>query len=1157
MQGGGRDTIAQRIALIGDDDLKRQLQEIGELGEKAFTDLKAAAEAAGSVFNQLSGGVEDVQSIFRGLSAAFSPMASGISTMAGGVKQFGSELTNIANNIFPHFREVLSLGIAGAVAGLVVLAKSSISNIKELTEMSLRLGITTQTLQAFGQEARDAGLEQEKLGAALGRFERNVATAYRDLRTNAQELIKLIFSGMQEGGSAVLRGGQQAVMQMGIALKGMGKDGLEAVEDVSSQSGKIVGIVGGEIKNFAAIARSTWIEMTKDQQSFFGTFENFFMQLRATVSGTEKAAVDIGNVLAKMGVQIPSADMLVELTRAGEKLKNGFLELGVVITDSEGKLRPIEDILMDYMDAFSKLPNEVKRAERAMADFGGREIAGRMIPILMKGSSAVKELRAEMERSGLLYSDQEKAEAEQLEQTMLRLRNSIEVTKNRIGLAIGEAFLPFMEQLNEWIKYYMVDIQAFLESVLAEVVYAIREFIQLMNGSEANVSNEWLKPIVSFIKGIPEALKTAGQWLQWFADIFNSIFGTDLTATSLAAILIIGQLTGAFGLIAPAITIAVGAIQTLIGLGIALGLAFGPWGVIIGGIVLAVAALGVVVYRNWGTIKEYTKSAIAYLDGVWQSAKKLFYDWIGKPFADIAKATWDAFVYVFGGLAEWLKSWIVDPIVNATKSVIGFFDDIIKKAREFLGLKKEVEQPVPAQAAPAAAVTTEDEAIKNVRSELKSLTGDIQPTLDWTQFKDDASEAIDYVKLELEDTLSIDLNFSQVWEGFSSAATDAIDGARLDIEQLPNNIDWSVAWRGFDIAAKEAIDGIQPQIEGLMATQVEPAAGGEAAGPSWTIWLLFLGEARSAIDEVKGLIVSLVAGDFDWNAFWQIFFNTASSMIDQVVALLKALGSTDIDWTLWQGFKQIADRTIAAVAQELADLAAGASMGFGGGGGAPEGEGYAGGGLVRGSGTGDRVPARLEPGEYVLRGASVRHYGTLLLDAMNSLRAPIREAVRTIIVPSVAMRTTVPEILAVSRNTFRREVENVQNSFRPILKFATGGSVRDTIHALLEPGEFVVKSAAVRHYGVLALEAINSMRAPLIEGLQSMAVPALPVQHAFAEGGRVSAGGRASAASSRQNIFNIHIGTEVWEGLTAPDATAERMVRYARRRKILSAGDKP
>lgn len=52
--------------------------------------------------------------------------------------------------------------------------------------------------------------------------------------------------------------------------------------------------------------------------------------------------------------------------------------------------------------------------------------------------------------------------------------------------------------------------------------------------------------------------------------------------------------------------------------------------------------------------------------------------------------------------------------------------------------------------------------------------------------------------------------------------------------------------------------------------------------------------------------------------------------------------------------------------------------------------GYATGGAVRGpgSGTSDSIMARLSNGEYVLRAAAVRQYGTNLLDKMNGLRLP-------------------------------------------------------------------------------------------------------------------------------------------------------------------------
>jgi len=102
---------------------------------------------------------------------------------------------------------------------------------------------------------------------------------------------------------------------------------------------------------------------------------------------------------------------------------------------------------------------------------------------------------------------------------------------------------------------------------------------------------------------------------------------------------------------------------------------------------------------------------------------------------------------------------------------------------------------------------------------------------------------------------------------------------------------------------------------------------------------------------------------------------------------------------------KMSDEEIAKTQQQIKDLAAALSAGFVitptialdgvnraqlEGGQASTAPGFAGGGKVTGPGTGtsDSILARLSNGEYVMRAAAVRQYGTAILDRMNGLQMP-------------------------------------------------------------------------------------------------------------------------------------------------------------------------
>jgi hypothetical protein len=131
--------------------------------------------------------------------------------------------------------------------------------------------------------------------------------------------------------------------------------------------------------------------------------------------------------------------------------------------------------------------------------------------------------------------------------------------------------------------------------------------------------------------------------------------------------------------------------------------------------------------------------------------------------------------------------------------------------------------------------------------------------------------------------------------------------------------------------------------------------------------------------------------------------------------------------------------------------------------------------------------------------------------------------------------------------------------------FASGGPVlgagsatSDSIPAWLSNGEFVIRAAAVRKYGLSLFDALNRMRLDpdavarfaqggLVRSLQVL----MPQPMRFAEGGLVAGG------TETLRPINLTIGAEHFAGLLAPDDVAQKLIRVAVSKQIRSAGRKP
>jgi len=135
--------------------------------------------------------------------------------------------------------------------------------------------------------------------------------------------------------------------------------------------------------------------------------------------------------------------------------------------------------------------------------------------------------------------------------------------------------------------------------------------------------------------------------------------------------------------------------------------------------------------------------------------------------------------------------------------------------------------------------------------------------------------------------------------------------------------------------------------------------------------------------------------------------------------------------------------------------------------------------------------------------------------------------------------------------------------------FARGGPIHgpgtatsDSVPIWASAGEFMVRAAAVRKYGVSIFHALNAMRLPkgafrgfsqggLIDRLQVMMPPTTPLR--FADGGQIP----ALASAGQLRPLNLQIGPELFAGLLAPEEVAQKLLRVAVARQVRSAGRKP
>ena len=241
----------------------------------------------------------------------------------------------------------------------------------------------------------------------------------------------------------------------GGKLKKSGKDGAEGFENVAKSAAKFLAIIGG------TMAVKRFIENQIEANAALDRFAQNLDQSANSISAWSNAAELAGG--SAEGLQ-GTMDMLsksqTELQLTGQSsLIPYFSALGMSLADTQGKARPVNDLLLDLSDRFSKM-------DRTTANNMGRMMGidqGTM-QLLLKGRSEVELMIARQKEYGAV-TKQQAEEASRLRNAMVSSRQSFEA----FGRELLSAATPALEKMfaifadfGAWIRENKEFVQTFL-----------------------------------------------------------------------------------------------------------------------------------------------------------------------------------------------------------------------------------------------------------------------------------------------------------------------------------------------------------------------------------------------------------------------------------------------------------------------------------------------------------------------------------------------------------------------------------------------------------------------------------------------------------------------------------------------------------------------
>lgn len=316
-----------------------------------------------------------------------------------------------------------------------------------------------------------------------------------------------------------------------------------------------------------------------------------------------------------------------EAREGNEKYTNAMKEMGINMRALEEGHLSTEQALRMTLQGLSEMTNEQDKAALA-GELFGTKLAQELLPALNDGSLSIEDAAKQAEELGFVLSDDAVESAAAFEDSMDDLKREVE---------------GFVRQLGEKVLPVIVD----------KVIPAIKDH---------------LLPILEKITD------KIGIAIDWFSNLDPEMKKT--IGIILAIVVALGPAIAIFGKLVSIFSVVINVFSSVGG---ALSFLAGPIGIVIA-IIGVLIGIGVLLYKNWDTVKEKASEIFAaigeFFVGVGEWFKSLF-----ESIKDFFVGVWEAIKGFFQSVWEFIKETF-EAIKNAILTPIIFIKETITKIIE-------------------------------------------------------------------------------------------------------------------------------------------------------------------------------------------------------------------------------------------------------------------------------------------------------------------------------------------------------------------------------------------------------------------------------------------------------------------------------------------
>ena len=611
---------------------------------------------------------------------------------------------------------------------------------------------------------------------------------------------------------------------------GDGADQASRYADVlattQAKSNTTVGALGEAFTYVSSLA-GTYKYSLEDVSAALGTMAN------AGVKGS-MAGTSLSSIITRLGTNTSNARDAIEA-------------LGVSFYNQDGTARALGDVITDLCDATAGM-DVAQKAELA-STVAGAEAQKGLLAILNQGSSAYTDLQEKLNNCSGAASDM----ANNMESGLGGSIRSLESAWEGFKIKIGEKIEP-------GVNAGLTTLTNFISST------ALPAFENLCS----RISNivDWMKKNETSIKAVASALAVAtsaivafkaGAMIQSVVNAFQeaqiaiSLFSLSTNGATVAQGLLNGSLTlgeAIVGILTGKMTLAelaqIGMTKAQAALNAVM--TANPIGLVIAAIA-ALIAVGVLLYKNWDTVKEKLSELWGHIKDIWEKIRSTIsekVDGIKEKVTNIFDSVKDTVKNVW----ETIKNIITVALMFIGEIISAYFQIITLPWRFIWENCKEY-------------IFAAWEAIKNVVSEALDAILSVISNV-WNSI-------VEFLTPILE---GIRNTFTTIWEGIQAVIETAVNTIQMVILTVWNAIvsflkpilegiknTFSTVWNGIKTIVSNVINGVKTVISNGLNTAKSTVSNvlGSIKDKFTNIFDIVKNTVKNAIDKIKSYF------NFEWS----------------------------------------------------------------------------------------------------------------------------------------------------------------------------------------------------------------------------------------------------------------------------------------------------